>query len=111
MRKSVRIALVGVVGGGILTVVPIVNPFAGEASTENTTTQPVGVEQPFPTKGTVPVVTPSPSKSSESASGKIKEAPRSEEHTSELQSLMRISYAVICLKKKRSRHNANKYPR
>src|SRR3546814_9537938 len=27
------------------------------------------------------------------------EAPRSEEHTSELQSLMRISYAVFCLKK------------
>src|SRR3546814_8715030 len=107
MRKSVRIALVGVVGGGILTVVPIVNPFVGEASTENTTTQPVGVEQPFPTKGTVPVVTPSPSKSSESASGKIKEAPkektreRSEEHTSELKSLMRNSYAVFCLKKKK----------
>src|SRR3546814_4161986 len=28
------------------------------------------------------------------------EASRSEEHTSELQSLMRISYAVLCLKKK-----------
>src|SRR3546814_10797069 len=28
------------------------------------------------------------------------EHPRSEEHTSELQSLMRISYAVLCLKKK-----------
>src|SRR3546814_7140490 len=28
------------------------------------------------------------------------EEPRSEEHTSELQSLMRISYAVFCLKKK-----------
>src|SRR3546814_3921332 len=28
------------------------------------------------------------------------EAGRSEEHTSELQSLMRISYAVFCLKKK-----------
>src|SRR3546814_5621156 len=27
-------------------------------------------------------------------------APKSEEHTSELQSLMRISYAVFCLKKK-----------
>src|SRR3546814_5749671 len=27
---------------------------------------------------------------------------RSEEHTSELQSLMRISYAVFCLKKKRN---------
>src|SRR3546814_5426539 len=30
--------------------------------------------------------------------------PRSEEHTSELQSLMRISYAVLCLKQ-----NKNKY--
>src|SRR3546814_10718275 len=30
--------------------------------------------------------------------------PRSEEHTSELQSLMRISYAVFCLKKKTSSH-------
>src|SRR3546814_9952887 len=29
------------------------------------------------------------------------EGPRSEEHTSELQSLMRISYAVFCLKKKK----------
>src|SRR3546814_10269183 len=29
--------------------------------------------------------------------------PRSEEHTSELQSLMRISYAVFCLKKKRNK--------
>src|SRR3546814_4541689 len=30
---------------------------------------------------------------------------RSEEHTSELQSLMRISYAVFCLKKKKKRSN------
>src|SRR3546814_10792399 len=30
---------------------------------------------------------------------------RSEEHTSELQSLMRISYAVFCLKKKKITHN------
>src|SRR3546814_6608001 len=30
---------------------------------------------------------------------------RSEEHTSELQSLMRISYAVFCLKKKKYNHN------
>src|SRR3546814_8238281 len=46
------------------------------------------------------------------------EADRSEEHTSELQSLMRISYAVFCLKKKKkqtptyiadstSKHNNN----
>src|SRR3546814_3545776 len=33
---------------------------------------------------------------------------RSEEHTSELQSLMRISYAVFCLKKKKHINN-NKY--
>src|SRR3546814_4705782 len=33
--------------------------------------------------------------------------PRSEEHTSELQSLMRISYAVFCLKKKLISHLIN----
>src|SRR3546814_1308682 len=32
---------------------------------------------------------------------------RSEEHTSELQSLMRISYAVFCLKKKEKRHDTH----
>src|SRR3546814_5477403 len=34
-------------------------------------------------------------------------AKRSEEHTSELQSLMRISYAVFCLKKKNDRDKSN----
>src|SRR3546814_5469790 len=34
---------------------------------------------------------------------------RSEEHTSELQSLMRITYAVFCLKKKSTADNAEKY--
>src|SRR3546814_7595305 len=34
---------------------------------------------------------------------------RSEEHTSELQSLMRISYAVFCLKKKNNRTITNKH--
>src|SRR3546814_9574663 len=33
---------------------------------------------------------------------------RSEEHTSELQSLMRISYAVSCLKKKKPRNSCSK---
>src|SRR3546814_8845196 len=41
--------------------------------------------------------------------------PRSEEHTSELQSLMRISYAVFCLKKKniqdRAQHLAHEHNR
>src|SRR3546814_3307442 len=37
---------------------------------------------------------------------------RSEEHTSELQSLMRISYAVFCLKKKKKKanHSSNIHP-
>src|SRR3546814_14559081 len=40
----------------------------------------------------------------EHAVGTVREPPRprSEEHTSELQSLMRISYAVFCLKKKKT---------
>src|SRR3546814_4505002 len=36
---------------------------------------------------------------------------RSEEHTSELQSLMRISYAVFCLKKKKKENKLNKKTR
>src|SRR3546814_4413884 len=34
----------------------------------------------------------------------MRAAERSEEHTSELQSLMRISYAVFCLKKKKNKN-------
>src|SRR3546814_6041827 len=37
----------------------------------------------------------------------FKMSPRSEEHTSELQSLMRISYAVFCLKKKNTIKHTN----
>src|SRR3546814_5715257 len=36
---------------------------------------------------------------------------RSEEHTSELQSLMRISYAVFCLKQKNIEHYITAHPR
>src|SRR3546814_5802002 len=53
----------------------------------------------------------------ELSAAKIRFTLRSEEHTSELQSLMRLSYAVFCLKKKKSKiktntiHQANKsYP-
>src|SRR3546814_2493882 len=38
------------------------------------------------------------------------EGRRSEEHTSELQSLMRISYAVFCLKKKKTNKEKQKPP-
>src|SRR3546814_1393229 len=39
-----------------------------------------------------------------STSMPVAQATRSEEHTSELQSLMRISYAVFCLKKKQNNY-------
>src|SRR3546814_9245070 len=42
------------------------------------------------------------------AIGDIGERLRSEEHTSELQSLMRISYAVFCLKKKNKTNIRNR---
>src|SRR3546814_9290179 len=49
------------------------------------------------------------SKASEDARIEFQEALqiRSEEHTSELQSLMRISYAVFCLKKKNKKNTHN----
>src|SRR3546814_10475233 len=46
-----------------------------------------------------PCGTPEANRSEGTCGGAVKEV-RSEEHTSELQSLMRISYAVFCLKKK-----------
>src|SRR3546814_4215043 len=46
---------------------------------------------------------------SQSISARITACTRSEEHTSELQSLMRISYAVFCLKKKTNKkHQSEK---
>src|SRR3546814_3765863 len=44
----------------------------------------------------------SPDRGSRGAPRPIPVGLRSEEHTSELQSLMRISYAVFCLKKKKN---------
>src|SRR3546814_8190037 len=38
---------------------------------------------------------------------RMKRSARSEEHTSELQSLMRISYAVFCLKQKKTNRDKN----
>src|SRR3546814_5177734 len=38
--------------------------------------------------------------------GSLRSANRSEEHTSELQSIMRISYAVFCLKKKNKKQKS-----
>src|SRR3546814_7299238 len=47
--------------------------------------------------------------SSDSRGGDALPKLRSEEHTSELQSLMRISYAVFCLKKKKTHNRLQKH--
>src|SRR3546814_7477403 len=46
-------------------------------------------------------------KNSAASKLKLRATSRSEEHTSELQSLMRISYAVFCLKKKKKLQDTN----
>src|SRR3546814_13649848 len=60
-----------------------------------------------PTKGSRMFSSASPTATSSAASSS---RCRSEEHTSELQSLMRISYAVFCLKKKKRRDELPQLP-
>src|SRR3546814_4647507 len=50
---------------------------------------------------------PNPSAGAKTLGDRACRIARSEEHTSELQSLMRISYAVFCLKKKTTRITTN----
>src|SRR3546814_2414420 len=52
---------------------------------------------------------PPPSRPSAGSTSPSTMPARSEEHTSELQSLMRISYAVFCLKKKKKERNNKIY--
>src|SRR3546814_3057783 len=47
---------------------------------------------------------PQPARRADGSAERLGGRLRSEEHTSELQSLMRISYAVFCLKKKKYKH-------
>src|SRR3546814_6550065 len=67
----------------------------------------IGVPHPDLGEAVVAVVTTQPGAALSEESVRDAIAPslaRSEEHTSELQSLMRISYAVFCLKKKKKRN-------
>src|SRR3546814_6097024 len=75
------------------TLVPYTTLFR---STIGAQLRPILEQRPEQTHRTIPV--PSANRP---GSGIVR---RSEEHTSELQSLMRISYAVFCLKKKRLQH-------
>src|SRR3546814_4344253 len=55
----------------------------------------------------VSMLVPPPVAAQAPAGNSVAAEVRSEEHTSELQSLMRTSYAVFCLKKKNKRKNSN----
>src|SRR3546814_2311581 len=89
MREpSVRASRLAIAGGAAATIViGAVGFFLGRATypTPEPIT-PVVIEAPAPRPSPTPV---------------LPSVWRSEEHTSELQSLMRISYAVFCLKKKK----------
>src|SRR3546814_8752144 len=60
-----------------------------------------GSSRELQARGTAVLGSEAPSAAPEAEEGAGERAARSEEHTSELQSLMRISYAVFCLKKKK----------
>src|SRR3546814_5949414 len=81
------------------------------ASATRISTSPVG-RLGFTASGaratTLPVTVTTLSLRSDSITSKAGPSTRSEEHTSELQSLMRISYAVFCLKKKKKQKNIYK---
>src|SRR3546814_6913137 len=79
---------------------------AAPASTAAAIASEVEIPQIFTCTLIAPGLAPLPL--SESTFARRRSGGRSEEHTSELQSLMRISYAVFCLKKKKRKHTKRK---
>src|SRR3546814_2395596 len=83
------------------------DPILGLNEQYNADTRPgkvnLGVGVYYDDDGRIPLLTAV--RKAEIARIEAAAARRSEEHTSELQSLMRISYAVFCLKKKTQQHN------
>src|SRR3546814_6511795 len=82
---------------GLLQAIPVRRPQDGD---RNSITEELGIASD---EASCPVVQVGGSGATEIAPASHADrerARRSEEHTSELQSLMRISYAVFCLKKK-----------
>src|SRR3546814_8697131 len=80
----------------------------GEGGAAETDSQVVEVEAPQPVANTPAPVEADTAPAATAAPAPAPAAPkRSEEHTSELQSLMRISYAVFCLKQKTTRRKTH----
>lgn len=83
MRKPVRVALAGTTGAVVLTALSIVMPARETTVGVDRTTPSVSpTVSPFPSIGTVPVVTPSPSKTRESPSGAPKNVRQEKTHES-----------------------------
>src|SRR3546814_2148213 len=77
--------------------------YAASASCSEASTTPMSGISTASSLSSIRACTPLGSASPPSASAtSVSRDTRSEEHTSELQSLMRISYAVFCLKKKKT---------
>src|SRR3546814_7107464 len=85
------------VSGLAVLLLPVMLSLGGCASPDDGETKTY-----YPEKGPYGTYNPAPSSERDSVFGG-----RSEEHTSELQSLMRTSYAVFCLKKKTKRNLRN----
>src|SRR3546814_941650 len=87
-----------------------ISPSSVPAASTTVTAQPVRLSSPaLPVMTSVAAISSPGRGESISATGATSSATasRSEEHTSELQSLMRISYAVFCLKKKKNDYTSN----
>src|SRR3546814_4461009 len=91
-KLRVDALIIGLKADGLFSIMDAVWVHAGESVSQQALIDIVGLHTaaPMPTAGTGPTLT---------AGGY-----RSEEHTSELQSLMRISYAVFCLQKQQHSH-------
>src|SRR3546814_2147283 len=94
------------VGGDVVTYTPAAGYYGADSFTYMAT-GPGGTSAPATVSLTVG--TPPAPTAGDKSGVAVAYGTRSEEHTSELQSLMRISYAVFCLKKKRHTKPHNSY--
>src|SRR3546814_4381261 len=71
---------------------------------------PIGlpIDRHIPAENAVPAIQRVTEVAQDQPMGELQGAQRSEEHTSELQSLMRISYAVFCLTNKHTRKTTDR---
>src|SRR3546814_4183523 len=92
-------------------------PVVGSIAKVSGISREIAASAPMPGMAPIAVPTKTPAKQASRFCGsRATERPRakfsivrSEEHTSELQSLMRISYAVFCLKKNRKAQSAKRW--